>query len=148
MDGMIDGVMLHKLKHIFVQKGDIYHALKCTDEGYYGFGEAYFSEIKAGEIKGWKKHNRMPLNIIVIKGEIGFIIYDDRKGSKTIGQFLEIRLSPSKNYQRLTLAPGLWMAFYGIGTETSLLMDIIPETHDPEEADRKDLCEIKFEFNI
>ena len=37
----IQGVELHPLKHIIVPKGDIFHALKSTDEGYTGFGEAY-----------------------------------------------------------------------------------------------------------
>ena len=47
---MMEGVTVHPLKHIVVPKGDIYHALKSTDEGYAGFGEAYFSQMqpKAG----------------------------------------------------------------------------------------------------
>ncbi len=148
MDGLIDGVRLTPLKHISVPKGDIYHALKCTDDGYAGFGEAYFSEIEHGEIKGWKRHNRMTLNIVVIKGEIGFVIYDDRKDSATRGEFMDIRLSPADNYLRLTVAPGLWMAFYGIGNGKSILMDVIPEPHDPLEADRKEISEIQYHFNL
>ena len=31
---MMEGVTVHPLKHIVVPKGDIYHALKSTDEGY------------------------------------------------------------------------------------------------------------------
>lgn len=49
---MIEGVKLYSLKHIVVPKGDVYHALKSTDEGYVGFGEAYFSQIEAGAVKG------------------------------------------------------------------------------------------------
>lgn len=142
----IMGVTLHPLKHISVPKGDIYHALKSTDEGYTGFGEAYFSQIESGEVKGWKRHNRMTLNIIVPVGKIRFVIFDDREGSKTFGQFQEVTLSPEDNYQRLTLAPGLWMAFQGIDNKTSMLMDIIPEPHDPTEASRKNLEEINFKF--
>ncbi|WP_373104065.1 dTDP-4-dehydrorhamnose 3,5-epimerase [Phocaeicola plebeius] len=142
----IKGVSLRPLKHISVPKGDIYHALKCTDEGYAGFGEAYFSQIESGEVKGWKRHNRMTLNIIVPVGKIKFVIFDDREGSKTYGMFQEIIISPEDNYQRLTLAPGLWMAFQGMDRKTSMLMDIIPEPHDPTEADRKDLKEIAYKF--
>ena len=141
---MIDGVKLYPLKHITVPKGDIYHALRATDDCFAGFGEAYFSEIHCGEVKGWKRHNRMPLNIVVVQGEIGFVIYDDREGSATKGQFEHIVLSKNANYQRLYIEPGLWMAFYGVGDGTSMLLDIIPEVHDPEEASRKDLCEIKY----
>lgn len=142
----IQGVELHPLKHIIVPKGDIFHALKSTDEGYAGFGEAYFSQIESGAVKGWKRHNRMTLNIIVPVGKIRFVVYDDRQGSATNGKFQEVILSPESNYQRLTLAPGLWMAFQGMDKGLSMLMDIIPEPHDPSEADRKDIEEIKFNF--
>lgn len=146
MDNMIDGVTLHPLRHIPVPKGDIYHALKSTDDGFCGFGEVYFSEIKPRMTKGWKRHNRMTLNLVVVMGKIRFVIYDDRSESPTKGEFQEIILSPNQNYQRLTIAPGLWMAFHGEAEETSLLMDIIPQPHDPTEADTKDISEFDFVF--
>ncbi len=142
----MEGVTLYPLKHIIVPKGDIYHALKSTDAGYAGFGEAYFSQIEQGAVKGWKRHNRMPLNLIVPIGKIKFVIYDDREGSSSYGQFEEVILSPSDNYQRLTIAPGLWMAFQGLGEGASMLMDIIPEPHDPNEASKKELSEIVYPF--
>jgi dTDP-4-dehydrorhamnose 3,5-epimerase len=142
----MEGVSLHPLKHITVPKGDIYHAMKSTDEGYCGFGEAYFSQIEQGQTKGWKRHNRMMLNLIVPVGAVKFVVYDDREGSATKGQFAEIILSPKSNYQRLTVAPGLWMAFYGVGEGVSMLMDIIPEPHDPSEASCVDLNEIAYNF--
>ena len=143
---MIEGVKLYPLKHIVVPKGDIYHVLKLTDEGYAGFGEAYFSQIEAGVVKGWKRHNRMTLNIVVPVGAIRFVIYDDRKGSASFGEFQEITLSPANNYQRLMLSPGLWMAFQGVGEGTSMLLDIIPEAHNSDESSRKDLSEISYTF--
>ncbi|ADV43945.1 hypothetical protein [Bacteroides helcogenes] len=143
---MIEGVSLFPLKHIVVSKGDIYHAMKSTDEGYVGFGEAYFSHIEHGQAKGWKRHNRMTLNLIVPVGAVKFVVYDDRDGSETKGKFEEFIISPETNYQRLTVAPGIWMAFYGVGEGTSILMDIIPEPHDPDEASRKDLSEINYSF--
>lgn len=143
---MIEGVELHPLKHISVPKGDVFHALKCTDEGFCGFGEAYFTQIESGKAKGWKRHNRMTLNLVVVYGKVKFVIYDDRNGSKTKGKFEEITLSPEENYQRLTVKAGLWMSFYGADDRTSMLMDIIPEPHDPTEADKKELTEISFKF--
>ncbi len=147
MDGVkIEGVELYPLKQISVDKGNIFHALKSTDEGYAGFGEAYFSQIESGAVKGWKRHNRMPLNLIVPVGAIKFVVYDDREGSATCGAFQEIIISVKDNYQRLVVAPGLWMAFMGADSKTSMLMDIIPEPHDPSEADRLDLEVINYNF--
>ena len=135
----MEGVTLTPLRRIPTPKGDVLHALKATDSSFCGFGEAYFSEILHGERKGWKRHKRMTLNIVVIAGAVRFYIFDDRSGSSTQGETLQITLSPVDNYQRLTIAPGLWMAFEGVAEGTSLLLDIIPEPHDPEEADSKEL---------
>ena len=146
MGRMIEGVLLHPLKRIHNPKGDIFHALKCTDCGFQGFGEVYFSQIHFDEVKGWKRHNRMSLNLVVITGKIKFVIYDDRKDSATRGEFCEIVLSPEENYQRLTVAPGLWMAFCGVDKQTSILMDLIPEPHDDSEVTRKMLSDINYPF--
>lgn len=146
---MIDGVSLHPLRQISVPKGDLWHAFKATDEGFAGFGEAYFTQVYPHEVKGWKRHNRYVLNIVVVCGTIKFVVYDDREGSPTKGQFQEITLSPDSNYQRLTVAPGLWMAFAGADSDrTSMLMDLIPEVHDPAEGDRKDITEIPYSFDV
>ena len=146
---MIEGVSLHPLKQISVPKGDLWHAFKATDEGFVGFGEAYFTQIAPHEAKGWKRHNRYVLNLVVVSGAVKFVIYDDREGSATKGQFQEVTLTPNGNYQRLTVAPGLWMAFAGADpTQTSMLMDLIPEVHDPSEGDRKDITEIPYDFNV
>ena len=139
----MDGVTLTPLKHIVLEKGDVLHALKATDDTYSGFGEAYFTQIKYGYIKGWKRHNKMTLNLVVIHGRVKFIVYDE-----VINLFDEIVLSPEENYQRLTLAPGLWMAFQGLSDGISTILDIIPNPHDPEEADNKDLSEINYDFSI
>jgi dTDP-4-dehydrorhamnose 3,5-epimerase len=137
----MDGVTLTPLRRIPLEKGDVMHALKATDDSFTGFGEAYFTQIQPGCTKGWKRHNRMTLNLVVVCGRVKFVIYDDRTN-----QFEEVVLSPDDNYQRLTLAPGLWMAFHGMGDVTSTVLDIIPEPHDPDEADNMDLSKLDYQF--
>lgn len=132
------GVTLTPLKRIHTDKGDVLHALKATETSYCGFGEAYFSEILHGQIKGWKRHNRMTLNLIVVSGKVRFRIYDDRKDSPTCGETMVVELSPDDNYQRLTIEPHLWMSFEGVANQTSIILDIIPQPHDPQEADTKE----------
>ena len=137
----MDGVILTPLRRIPSEKGDVLHGMKATETTFSGFGEAYFTQILPGCTKGWKKHNRMTLNLVVIHGIVKFVIYDEQRKC-----FEEITLSPESNYQRLTLAPGLWMAFHGLGEEISTVMDIIPEPHDPAEADNIELSEINYQF--
>lgn len=127
------GSALTPLKSIFHPKGNVLHAIKESDVGFNGFGEAYFSTVNYGDIKGWKKHLRMTMNLVVPVGEIRFVIFDDRKESPTKGLFFDTCLSP-ENYQRLTVPPGVWMGFKGLGTNLNLLLNVASLEHNPDEA--------------
>lgn len=143
---MIDGVILTQEKIIAHPQGDIMHAVKKSSNGFSGFGEAYFSAVHNGSIKGWKKHTRMTLNIVVPAGAVRFVIYDDRADSDTYGSFFETTLSADENYMRLSVAPNLWMAFQGVADGTSLLLNIADMEHDPDEGLRCELDEIRYEW--
>lgn len=133
----MDGVILTPLKRIHHPKGDVLHAMKKSDCGFDGFGEAYFSTIHQGEIKGWKKHTKMTLNLVVPFGKIEFVVYNGV-------EFLSVKLSLT-NYQRLTIQSGLWVAFRGIG-ESNMLLNIASLEHDPSEAVNIDLNDIRYEW--
>ena len=133
----MDGIILTPLKIIQGDKGAVMHAIKAMDVGYKSFGEAYFSTVKHMEIKGWKRHNRMTLNIVVPCGEIEFKLYNGK-------DFQTIRLSPN-NYQRLTVTPGIWMAFRGIGSDMNLLLNIADMPHSPDEISTMNLSELPYE---
>lgn len=131
----MDGVILTPLKQIHNPKGDVFHAMKKSDMGFDGFGEAYFSTIHQGDIKGWKKHTQMTLNLVVPIGEIEFIVYNEK-------EFFSVKLS-SKNYQRLTVQRGLWMSFRGV-EESNMLLNLASLEHDPDEAINQPLDAIPY----
>lgn len=133
----MDGVILTPLKQIHNPKGDIFHAMKKSDDGFDGFGEAYFSTIHKGDIKGWKKHTQMTLNLVVPVGEIEFVLYDEERK-----EFSSIILSQN-NYKRLTVKPNLWMAFRGI-REYNMLLNLASIEHNSSEAINVDLSEITY----
>ena len=135
----MDGVILTPLKQIYHPKGDIFHAMKKSDIGFDGFGEAYFSTINQNDIKGWKKHTKMTLNLVVPVGEIKFVVYDEETK-----EFFSVKLSQN-NYQRLTVKPNLWMAFQGVG-EYNMLLNLASIEHNPNEAINIDLSEINYEW--
>lgn len=128
----IDGVLLTPLKQIKTPKGDVWHAMKKSDDGFAGFGEAYFSFVDKGSVKGWKKHKEMTLNLVVILGAVKFRLIDDRESSSTKGAKIEFTLSP-QNYHRLTVAPGVWMCFEGL-EEQNMLINLADMEHNPSEA--------------
>lgn len=145
MEQLIEGVILTPLKQIIHPKGDIYHAMKKSDEGFKSFGEAYFSTVYKDDIKGWKKHTKMVLNLIVPIGAIEFVIYDDRMGSSTRGKFYRVLLS-QKNYQRLTIPSGVWVAFKGISSDINMLLNLASIEHDPSESININFDEINYEW--
>ena len=145
MGNKIEGVIITPLKIISHPLGDIYHALKCSDEGFNGFGESYFSTVHKGDIKGWKKHLEMTLNLIVPVGKVKFVIYDERKTGKSKEVFEEVELSLD-NYMRLTIPPGLWVAFQGMNEGLNLLQNIANIEHRPEEALRCELNQIPYSW--
>jgi len=141
----IEGVILTPLNKICHPKGDILYGMKKCDEGFTRFGEAYFSTINNGEIKGWNRHKKMTLNLIVPVGEVTFVIYDERKKSRSNSKFFEVELSLS-NYQRLTVPPELWIAFKGKNNNTNIILNIADMEHDPDEIERLDLDQFDYDW--
>jgi len=141
----ISGVELTPLKKIAHPLGDVFHGIKSSDKGFNGFHEAYFSTIKHGVIKPWKKHLQMTLNLIVPVGEIRFVLLDNRENSSTKDQFMDVSLS-IENYYRLTVPPEIWVGFKGEGNSTNLLLNVANLSHNPSEIVRADLNKFKFKW--
>ena len=114
---MIEGVNIVPLRRIADERGTILHMLKSTDTHFEQFGEIYFSTVFAGAIKGWHLHHEMSLNYACIHGRIKLVIFDDRDGSKTRGELMEIFLGPD-NYSLVQIAPNLWNGFKGMSSES------------------------------
>ncbi len=125
--------------------GSVLHALRSSDESFVGFGEAYFSTVKRGSIKGWKRHHKMTLNLFVPVGEVRFVTFDDRSVNKENHEVLSFCLS-RKNYYCLTVPPLVWFAFQGLAESENLVMNVANIMHDPSEVEQRDLSDIPFEW--
>jgi len=128
------------LSKIEQHNGLVMHAMKSSSIGYQGFGEAYFSTIDHQKTKGWKLHRKMTLNIIVPCGDIRFVVHCGKKCGDDFGihPAIDVVLGNS-NYQRLTVPPGYWLAFQGVGTSINMLMNVADIEHDPNEAINENL---------
>lgn len=133
----MDGVKVTSEKIIHHPKGDILHAMKSGDNGFCGFGEAYFSKVVQGEVKGWKMHSKMTLNLLVPIGEIEIAVCDGKN-------IFSLVLSP-ENYQRLTVSPKLWVAFKGL-SKINMLLNIASHHHDPTESENVAIETFKFQW--
>jgi len=141
---MIDGVLVTPLRIIDTPGGDVMHAMKQSDPGYIGFGEAYFSQVAYGAIKAWKRHREMTLNLVVPVGEVRFVLYDDQEDRQI---FQELVLSTS-NFSRLTVPPMVWVGFQGLSSEGSVVLNIANLEHDSLEADKQEISQIDYNWEV
>ncbi len=139
-------ILLTPLRRIPVPRGDVFHAIKASAQGYAGFGEAYFTTVDTGAVKGWKCHREMTMNLVVPSGAVEFVLFDGEPGKH--GAFRSITLSPvsDESYQRLTVPPGLWMAFAGRGEGLNLVLNFASIEHRREEADNSPLENIPWNW--
>lgn len=142
---MIKDLLITPLDIIETPGGNVMHAMKNDSPGYFGFGEAYFSEIEYKMIKAWKRHREMTLNLVVPHGEVRFILYDDRHVERI--KFQEIIISKN-NYFRLTIPPLIWLGFQGLSKNNSIVLNIANIHHSPDEADNKNTDEIEFDWGV
>ena len=131
-------IKIKKLKKFKLEDGDVYHALKDSESEYYGFKEAYFSTIKNNKIKAWKRHYKMTMNLIVPIGKVQFVFYDENKN------LLKNLMIGEENYSRITVPPMIWFGFKGVSLNTSYILNISNEIHDPLEVERKPLTFLNF----
>ena len=131
-------IKIKKLKQFKLEDGDVYHALKASESEYYGFKEAYFSTIKNNKIKAWKRHYKMTMNLIVPIGKVQFVFYDENKN------LLKNLMIGDENYSRITVPPMIWFGFKGVSLNTSYILNISNEIHDPLEVERKPLTFLNF----
>jgi dTDP-4-dehydrorhamnose 3,5-epimerase len=133
----IEGLDVRPLRRIPDERGAILHMLRCDDEGFEGFGEIYFSLVYPGVVKGWHRHARMTLNYAVPSGMIKLVCYDDREGSPTHGNLVELHAG-ELNYVLVTVPPLVWNGFKGEGTRPALVANCATLPHDPAEIERRD----------
>ena len=137
---LLDQIKVTPLKQISSPGGDVWHALKTTEESFQGFGEAYFSCIKSGSIKGWKKHLEMTMNLIVPLGMVRFVFFNNENQ-----KYREEQIGAT-NYSRLTVPSGIWFGFQGISDSNSMILNLANMIHNSKEIDRKSIDEIQFNW--
>ena len=145
----IEGVIVTPLKVIPDERGAIYHMLKADSPPFQKFGEIYFSKIHPGVIKAWHLHKIMVLNYTVVVGKIKLVLYDQREGSKTKGNLMEIFMSP-ENHSLVTVPMGVVNGFKCIGSEDAIVANCASIPHDSSEIVRIDpfTKEIPYDWSL
>lgn len=132
---MIKGVEVRPLRQIPDERGKVMHMLRQDDAWFERFGEIYFSVVYPDAIKGWHLHARMTLNYAVVTGMIKLVLYDDRADSPTRGTLQEV-FTGEDNYALVTVPPGVWNGFKGLGGKPAIVANCATHPHDPAEIER------------
>ena len=134
-------ILVTPLRRIETTGGDVLHAMKQSDVGSAGFGEAYFSWVSGGTVKAWKRHTRMTMNVIVPVGQVSFVFC----GTNADGG-LQFRVEDIgvDRYARITVPAGIWFGFQGLSNSPSLVLNIASIPHDPDEVERLAMKDINY----
>ncbi|MDQ6712045.1 MAG: dTDP-4-dehydrorhamnose 3,5-epimerase family protein [Candidatus Dormibacteraeota bacterium] len=143
---MIEGVRVEPLKRIPDERGTVMHMLRATDPHFIAFGEIYFSTIYPGVIKGWHLHELMTLNYACVSGRIKLVLFDDREGSKTRGEVMELFLGPD-HYALVQIPPNVWNGFKGMGDQMAIVANCSTHPHDPTRTQRLDPFDTRIPYD-
>jgi dTDP-4-dehydrorhamnose 3,5-epimerase len=142
---VIKGVELHPLRQIPDERGKVMHMLRRDDPWFSEFGEIYFSVVFPGVVKAWHLHRRMTLNYAVPSGRIKLVLFDDRDDSPTRGELQEI-FTGEDAYALVTVPPGIWNGFKGVGMTPAIVANCATVPHDPDEIVRLDPFSAKIPY--
>jgi dTDP-4-dehydrorhamnose 3,5-epimerase len=134
---MIHDVLLTPLKVINDDRGAVLHMLRHTDSVFSGFGEVYFSTIRVGQRKEWRRNNVATAQIAVPVGSVRLVLGDQRLDSPTCDTVWEVDLN-QQNYQLLTIPPLVWYALQNTGTVDALVANCSTTVHDPSAVERRE----------
>jgi len=133
---MIDGINVTPLKQFFDERGKVMKMLSINSPQFDKFGEIYFSCSYPNATKAWHMHKEMTLNYAVVYGQIKFVLYDDRKNSRTKGEVNELFISP-ENYSLVTVPPLIWNGFKSVGNIPAIVANCSSHPHSDDEIIRK-----------
>ncbi len=140
----IRDILVTPLRRVETIGGDVLHGMRQSDVGYTGFGEAYFSWVSIDAVKAWKRHTQMMMNVVVPVGKVRFVFR--YVNSDDVEEFRVEEIGEDR-YVRLTVPPGIWFGFQGLGTPQSLVMNIASIPHDPNEVERMLLSDINYKWS-
>ncbi|MBF0440640.1 MAG: dTDP-4-dehydrorhamnose 3,5-epimerase family protein [Oligoflexales bacterium] len=143
----IEGLIFIPRKIIRDNRGAVFHMLR-SDSSFFNkeFGEVYFSTVKPGVSKGWKRHLKMIQRYVVPIGSVKFVFFDSRQDSSSRGRIEEIELG-EENYGLLIVPNLITYSFKCESIKESLIVNCASIPHTPGEGLTIDPSEVPYEWS-
>tara|TARA_B110000977_G_scaffold192597_2_gene266332 strand:- start:735 stop:1178 length:444 start_codon:yes stop_codon:yes gene_type:complete len=145
MNKNIKGIKITPLKIIKDHRGSVMHMIRNDNEVFEEFGEIYFSTIFENKVKAWHLHKEATLNYACVFGKVKLVLFDERKTSKTYGEYQELFLSLD-NYSLITIPPNIWNGFKGMNKESSIIANCLNLPHNEKEMVRLEIDDMRFNY--
>lgn len=131
---IIDGVKIKKLRVIPDERGRLMEMLRCDDDLFIKFGQAYITTAYPGVVKGWHYHKKQTDNFVVVKGMMKVVLYDSREGSPTKGEVNEFFMGVH-NPILLQIPTYVYHGFKCISEEEAMVVNCPTEPYNYNEPD-------------
>jgi dTDP-4-dehydrorhamnose 3,5-epimerase len=131
---MIQGVQVKKLRPIPDERGMVMEILRSDDALFEKFGQVYLSTVYPGVVKGWHYHKVQTDHFAIIKGMAKVVLYDERDGSPTRGELMELFIG-EQNPMLLKIPPLVLHGVKGVGAEPAYMINCPTEPYDPDKPD-------------
>lgn len=131
---LIDGVKIKKLRVIPDERGRLMEMLRCDDDLFIKFGQAYITTAYPGVVKGWHYHKKQTDNFVVVKGMMKVVLYDSREGSPTKGEVNEFFMGVH-NPILLQIPTYVYHGFKCISEEEAMVVNCPTEPYNYNEPD-------------
>ena len=145
MNKNIEGIKITPLKIIKDHRGSVMHMIRNDNEVFEEFGEIYFSTIFENKVKAWHLHKEATFNYACVFGKVKLVLFDERKTSKTYGEYQELLLSLD-NYSLITIPPNIWNGFKGMNKESSIIANCLNLPHNEKEMVRLEIDDMRFNY--
>lgn len=132
MNPLPPGVEVRDLAVFADERGEVRHFLRADAPPFRGFGEVYFSTVRPGKVKAWRRHRRATANFAVPVGRVRLALWDE------VGAILATLELGAESYRLVTVPPGLWTGFQGLSGDPALVANCVTLPHDPNESDRRE----------
>lgn len=131
---MIHDVKLIPLTRHADDRGWLTEVLRCDDPHYEGFGQVYVSKLRQGIIKAWHKHEHQIDHFYVASGTSKIGLYDDREGSPTQGEAMQVVLGDDGNNALLQIPLLVWHGQMSL-SDFTYLINLPTQPYNPEKPD-------------
>jgi dTDP-4-dehydrorhamnose 3,5-epimerase len=147
----IEGVTIKKLLLNPDERGWLMEILRCDDPLFQKFGQVYLATAYSSVVKAWHYHKKQTDNFTCVHGMMKVVLSDARKESPTYKVLMELFVG-EKNPAPISVPPGVYHRFKGIGTDTAYFLSIPTLPYNYKEPDEyrlpPDTPEILYDWGL